>query len=82
MLNSSIWPIDKTLSGVTTPGESGPGSYGNEGVLHIPENSKTGTSLSDGLISYPENSLVVRVLALLQRYSRCILQPHPSQLGY
>ena len=35
MSNSSIWPIDKTLSGATTPGQSGPGSKGNEGVLHI-----------------------------------------------
>ena len=33
---SSIWPIDRTLSGATTPGQSGPGSDGNEGVLHIP----------------------------------------------
>ena len=36
---SSIWPIDRTLSGATTPGQSGPGSDGNEGVLRIPQNS-------------------------------------------
>ena len=35
MLNSSIWPIDRTLSGITTPRQSGPGSNGNEGVLDI-----------------------------------------------
>ena len=35
MWNISIWPIDKTLSGVTTLGQSGPGSDGNEGVLRI-----------------------------------------------
>ena len=34
---SSIWPIDRTLSGATTPSQSGPGSDGNEGVLHIPQ---------------------------------------------
>ena len=34
---SSIWPIDRTLSGVTTPGQSGPGSDGNEEVLRIPK---------------------------------------------
>ena len=34
---SSIWPIDRTLSGATTPGQSGPGSDGNEGVLCIPQ---------------------------------------------
>ena len=25
----SIWPIDKALSGASTPGQSGPGSDGN-----------------------------------------------------
>ena len=32
----SIWPIDMTISGATTPGQSEPGSDGNEGVLCIP----------------------------------------------
>ena len=36
---SSIWPIDRTLSGATTPGQSGHGSDGNEGVLRIPQSS-------------------------------------------
>ena len=39
---SSIWL--SSLSGVTTPGQSGAGSDGNEGVLHIPQSSSiTGT---------------------------------------
>ena len=29
---SSIWPINKALSGATTPGQSGHGSDGNKGV--------------------------------------------------
>ena len=33
---SSIGPVDRTLSGATTLGQSGPGSDGNEQVLHIP----------------------------------------------
>ena len=33
-LFSSIWSIDKTLSGAITPGQRGPGSNGNEGLLH------------------------------------------------
>ena len=57
MSNSSIWPIDKTLSGATTLGYSGPGSNGNEEVLHIPQSSKTGASPSEGLILYPGYSL-------------------------
>ena len=36
MWNSSIWPIDRTLSGATILGQSEPGSNGNEEVLHIP----------------------------------------------
>ena len=47
----SIWPIDMTLSDATSPGQSGHGSDGNEGVLCIPQGSSiTGTSPSDGLI--------------------------------
>ena len=36
---SSIWPIDKTILGATTPGFSGLESDGNEGVICIPESS-------------------------------------------
>ncbi len=32
-----LFDIDRTLSSATTPGDSGPGSNGNEGVLHIPQ---------------------------------------------
>ena len=54
---SSIWPIDRTLSGATTLGQSGPGSDGNEGVLHIPQSSNiTGASPSDFLVSYRGHS--------------------------
>ena len=49
---SSIWPIDRTLSGATIPGLSGAVSNGNERVLHIPEIYKAGASSSDGLMSY------------------------------
>ena len=38
-LYSSIQPIDKTISGATTPGQSRPGSDGNEGVFYIPQSS-------------------------------------------
>ena len=52
MLFSSIWTIDRTLSGVTTPGQSGPGSDGNEVALCFPQSSNiTGTSPSDCLVS-------------------------------
>ena len=41
-------PYIGSLSGATTPGLSGPGNDGNEGVLHIPLSPTiTGTSPSD-----------------------------------
>ena len=62
MSNSSIWPIDRTLSGATSPDQSGPGSNGNERVLHIPQSSSiTEASPSYCLVSYPEHSLAVGV---------------------
>ena len=51
MSNSSIWAIDMTLSGATTPEQSGPGRNGNEGVLWIPQRLFSGHSLGEG--SYP-----------------------------
>ena len=48
-----------TLSCATSPGNSGPGSDGNEGVLRIPQSSSiTGTWPTDCLMSYPEYLLV------------------------
>ena len=52
MSDSLVLPIDRFLSGATTPGQSGPGSNGNKGVLHIPQMSKAGASPSDCLMSY------------------------------
>ena len=46
MSNSYILSIDRTLSDATTPSQSGPGSDGNEGVIHIPQSfSITGAQL-------------------------------------
>ena len=51
---SSIWPIDRALSGSSTPDQSRSGSDGNEGILRIPQSpSITETSPSDCLVSYP-----------------------------
>ena len=47
----SLWSIDGTLSGATTPGQSGLGSNGNEELLHIPQISKAGASPSNSLMS-------------------------------
>ena len=54
---SSIWRIDRTLSGATTLGQSGPGSNGNEKILHIPQSSSISRTSSHCLESYPGHSL-------------------------
>ena len=54
------------LSGATTPGQSGPGSDGNEGVLRI-----AGTLPSDCLVSYQDTRW--GGFTPLQRSSRYIL---------
>ena len=60
---SSILSIDRTLSGAATPGQSGPGSGDNEGVLRIPQSSSiTDTSPSDCLMSYIQDTRWVGVL--------------------
>ena len=51
--NNLISPIDETLSVTTTTGRSGPGSNGNEEVLHIPRSSRIiEFSPSDALVPY------------------------------
>ena len=77
MLNNSISPIDRTLSGATNLNQSRPNINGNEKVLHNPQSSKTGTSPSDCLMSYPGHSLS---LTSLQSYSQSIIQPQSAGL--
>ena len=49
---SSIWPMDSSLSGATSPGHSGHENDGNEGLLRILQSSSiTGTSPPDCLVS-------------------------------
>ena len=75
----SIWPIDRTLSGATTPGQGGSGSNGNEKALYIPQISNAGASPSEGLMSYPGHSLG-RVLPLCK--DAVTVFSSPTQLGY
>ena len=56
---SLIWTIDRSLSGVTIPGLSGPGSDSNEVLFYIPQSSSIiGASPSDCLPSYIGHSLM------------------------
>ena len=45
----SLWPLDGTLKGTITPGQSGPGSNSNEGVLHTTKNSRAEASQPDAI---------------------------------
>ena len=55
---NSIQSIDRSLSGATTLGQSGPESDDNDGVLCIPQSfSVTEASPSDYLVLYPRHSL-------------------------
>ena len=56
-MNSSIWPVDGTVTDTTTPDQNGVRSNENEGVLYIPQSPKNGASPSDGLVSYPGHLL-------------------------
>ena len=49
--------MDRTLYGANTPGQSEPGSNGDEGILYISQSSLIDASLSDGLLSSTGHSL-------------------------
>ena len=73
---SSIRPIDRTLPGATTQGQSVPGSNGNEGVLRIPQSSSIIETLpSDCLVPYTWTLVWEGVLYV------CSVFYSPSQLG-
>ena len=77
MSNTSIWSIDRTVQGATTPGQSGPGSDGNKGVLGIPQSSSiAGTLSSVCLVLYQGREL--EGFTPLQRSSRCGRKPQPT----
>ena len=48
-MNSFIWPINGTLTGPTTLGQSGADSNGNEGIQHILQSSRTAASPADAV---------------------------------
>ena len=75
---SSIRPIDRTLSGAITLGQSGPGSNSNKGVFCIPQSSSiTWASSSDFLVLYLGHSLVESFPSAEMQLGWCILQPQP-----
>ena len=66
-----------TLTGSTSPGQSGPGSNGNEGVLHISKALSLEPYHHQRILNHVR-TLVGGGLTLLQRCTRCILQPQTT----
>ena len=73
---SSIKPIDKTLSGTTTLGLSGPGSNGNEGVLYIYPKYQYYWNLTIRLFSVISRTLVGGILPLCRDAVGVFYSPH------
>ena len=48
--------LDETLAGTTSQGQSGPGSNVNQGVLHIPQTSRTRASLFNAVLCHTQNT--------------------------
>ena len=69
IFNWSIWPIDGTWTGMTTPGQSESGSNDNKRVLHYPELQNWSLTIICSLASCPENLFFERErgLTLLQK---------------
>ena len=69
--------MDRTLTGTTTLSQSGPESNDNEGVLHIPQSSKTEALPLDGNIS---RTLIGWGFLPLYRSVLCIFYPQLTGL--
>ena len=52
-----LFEPNETLTDTTTPSQGGPGSNSSEGVLRIPQSSRTEDSPLDGLVSYSRHTL-------------------------
>ena len=54
-LDTFFWLRAETLNSISTPGQSKPGSNGNEGALHIIQISRSRASLSDTVYCHNHN---------------------------
>ena len=71
--------MDRTVLDTTTQGQSGPGRYINEGILYIPQSSKTRASPLNDLVLYPGRSVEWGILLLYKDAVSVFYRP--SQLG-
>ena len=78
-LNSLMWFIDRTLTGTTKPGQSEPGSQGNEAVIHIPQIPGLEPQYQMKFSVISRTYAGRRSLLPLQRCSRHYLQPQSTR---
>ena len=72
-----VWPGRRSIYNTTTPGQSGPGSNGNEGVPpHCPDLLNGNLTTRYSLASYTGHSLAGEILTPLQICTPCILLFH------
>ena len=76
MLNSSIRPVDRMLSGATSPGQSGYGSDINEGVHYILRFSQARALSLGDFMSYVGYSLVEEEVLPLRRDAVGVFYTH------
>ena len=63
--------MDRTLTGTTALGQSGPGSNDNKGVLYIPQSSRAGALPLDAVLCHAQDTHKHKVFL----YSYHIYQP-------
>ena len=67
--------MNENLTGTATRGYSHPGSYGNEGFLHIPQIPRTEASLSDLVLCHIQDT------RCWMSYSSAVVQSAYSDLA-
>ena len=78
---SSIWPIDENLTSTSTPNQSGPGSHDNDGILYIPQSSKTEASPSDAVCCHTQESSFIWSIDETLRGTTTLDQSGPGSNG-
>ena len=75
MSNSSIWRLDRTLSGAITLGQCGAGRDGNGGVPHIPQRYHHYWSLMIRLFSFLSRTLMEESYHFVEMQSMYSITP-------
>ena len=81
MIEYFYWLTDAILTGSTTLGQSGLRCNSNEGVFLIPQNSRTGDSPSEYLVSYQGDSFICESYPFAEMQSAYSTDPADWAVG-